>query len=90
MQEELGIDSLVTFCTSFVYRTAVTQGMIEHEFDHLFVGRYIGSCAPDPNEVAAVRWWTREEIQEQLQHSPQIFAPWFPFIVRQIAYTTAL
>lgn len=86
LQEELGIDTLLTFCSSFVYRTSLSNGMIEHEFDHLFIGRYSGTCAPSPQEVSAIRWWTHQEIQQSLHDNPRFFAPWFPLIMRQIAH----
>jgi len=82
--EELGVHASLSFHSYFIYKTDVSDGLIEHEYDHLFVGRCTTTPQPNLEEVESVVWWTQEEIEEKLQTTPEIFAPWFPFIVERI------
>jgi len=75
--EELGIHVKLRYATSFIYRADVGSGLIEHEYDHLFIGKYDGAVDPNPNEVSQVVWWSKEEIEKKLKNTPEIFAGWF-------------
>ncbi len=57
VREELGWSTTLTDVGSFVYRaTCPSSGLVEHELDHVLVGRAEGDPVPDPSEVAATRW----------------------------------
>lgn len=81
--EELGFSTSVREVGSFLYRAEdPTSGLTEHEFDHVFVGRFDGTPAPNPAEVMALRWQHLEAvIAEQAQH-PERFTPWLPLALR--------
>jgi isopentenyl-diphosphate delta-isomerase len=83
--EELGVTCPLVVGTSFVYRSDVGGGMVEHEFDHLFIGRYTGSFACNSDEVERTEWWTADEIRAMLLDSPSLFTAWFPFIFEHAA-----
>ena len=84
MFEELGVVCPLVFCTSFVYRADVGDGLIEHEFDHVFIGHYYGPFAFNPEEVEATEWWETERIREALKETPSIFTPWFSLIFERV------
>ena len=76
LREELGMDCVLDHAFSFVYRADVGNGLVEHELDHVFLGRYDGPFAADPNEVAAVRWIKPDELSRALDNEPLLFTPW--------------
>jgi len=82
--EELGIHASLSFCTPFIYKEDVGGGLIEHEYDHLFVGLCSVTPSPNPEEVEKIEWWTLDQIKAKLRTHPEIFAPWFPIIVEKI------
>jgi isopentenyl-diphosphate delta-isomerase len=84
VSEELGVVCPLVFCMSFIYKADVGNGLIEHEFDHLFVGHYDGPFALNPDEVEAVEWWETEKITQALQKTPSLFTAWFPIVFTQI------
>jgi isopentenyl-diphosphate Delta-isomerase len=64
---------------AFVYRAADDgSGLVEHEWDHVLVGRLDSDPKPDPAEVDAWRWLTDAEIDAELAEDPSRFTPWFP------------
>ena len=82
--EELGVRCPLTFSTSFIYKQDVGDGLIEHEFDHLFIGHYDGPFSPNPDEVMEVAWWESDTVKKCLQETPTVFTKWFPIIVKKI------
>jgi isopentenyl-diphosphate delta-isomerase type 1 len=82
--EELGVSCSLTFYTSFIYKQDVGKGLIEYEFDHLFIGQYDGSFSPNPEEVVEIAWWESDKIKKYLQETPSVFTKWFPIIVKTI------
>ncbi|MBQ3301101.1 MAG: isopentenyl-diphosphate Delta-isomerase, partial [Eggerthellaceae bacterium] len=55
LQEELGVAGVaLTEVGSFVYCHKFRDDLYEHEFDHVFVGRYAGPVKPNPEEIARV------------------------------------
>jgi len=78
---EMGFDCPLGFEYSFVYRAAIPPGvLIEHEFDHVFVGHFEGEPSPNPDEVDAWRWVAPDALGEELSAHPAHFTPWFALI----------
>jgi isopentenyl-diphosphate Delta-isomerase len=54
-------------------------GLVEHEFNHLFVGRSPLALAPDPAEVQATRYLTLDELaQSRRMHQ---WSVWFDTVL---------
>ena len=62
----------------FVYRAELAGGLVEHEYDHVLVGRYAGTPSPNPAEVADWRWAAPPRVGRALQRRPSAFTAWFP------------
>ena len=76
-REELGCDaSALREIGAFVYRAPFPDGLFEYEYDHVFVGSCAGEPAPDPDEVAAVRWVGADALAAELAEHPEHFAAW--------------
>ena len=53
------------------------NGLIEHEFDHVFVGAFDGEPNPDPDEIADLRWVRPASLERELKTDAELYAPWF-------------
>lgn len=51
------------------------SGLVEQEFNHLFVGLVQASLNPDPEEVGATVFVTADELAER--HAKDPFSAWF-------------
>ncbi|MBR0373401.1 MAG: isopentenyl-diphosphate Delta-isomerase [Mogibacterium sp.] len=68
LQEELGVAGVaLTEVGSFVYCHKFRDDLYEHEFDHVFVGRYAGPVKPNPEEIARVEWVPVSRLRKDLQ-----------------------
>ena len=85
LAEELGISGVaLTPAGTFRYRaTDQDSGRVEHEYDHvLFAEVPRGQrFAPDPDEVAEVRWSTHDQLASDLVATPDRYAPWLAGVV---------
>jgi isopentenyl-diphosphate delta-isomerase len=77
LQEELGFAIPLQTIFSFTYKAEVENGLIEHEFDHVFTGEYDKEIHFNEAEVAAVRYEEMDVIKADLQKAPQLFTTWF-------------
>jgi isopentenyl-diphosphate delta-isomerase len=75
--EEMGFDCPLHTAFTFVYRADVGGGLIEHEYDHVFLGRFDGTPMPDPAEVEAWRWVDPHVLTGELRREPDRFTFWF-------------
>lgn len=75
--EEMGMQCLLENKFSFVYKADVGDGLIEHEFDHVFVGVSDEIPNPDPEEVDSWRYVDRQTLKHELEEHPETFTEWF-------------
>jgi isopentenyl-diphosphate delta-isomerase len=77
LREEMGFVCGLTTAFTFVYRTGVGGSLVEHEYDHVFVGQYDGDPEPDPAEVDAWRWATPAAVRTDIRRRPGRYTSWF-------------
>ena len=78
LREEMGIACAVRDAGWFVYRAEVGGGLVEHELDHVFVGRSDREPSPAPAEVAGWRRVPLADLRSELDRMPARFTAWFP------------
>ncbi|WP_375447084.1 isopentenyl-diphosphate Delta-isomerase [uncultured Fibrella sp.] len=84
LEEEMGFRTPLSPSFSFIYHASLPNGLIEHEFDHVFAGQYDGEIPFNPAEVMAVRWVSRAELLREIATAPETFTVWFRILVDTI------
>jgi isopentenyl-diphosphate Delta-isomerase len=85
LREEFGFDTDLREVFSFVYRaTDPVSGLTEHEFDHVFVGRFDGTPAPNPEEIGEWKWVRPDELLADVRAYPESYTPWFKRVVERV------
>ncbi len=77
LREEMGFETALTKIFDFVYKADFSNGLTEHEFDHVFVGHYDGKILPDSKEVHDFAFMSMPDIAEALRKTPERFTAWF-------------
>ena len=77
LQEEMGFTTPLAKAFDFVYRAELEDGLIEHEFDHVFIGTYEGPVAPNSSEVMGVEYIHLDALAQKMEAEPARFTPWF-------------
>ncbi len=80
LKEEMGFKTDLKDTISFIYKAPFDNGLTEHEFDHILVGNFEGQPDLNPDEVAAWKWMSLEDIQKDMQENPDIYTEWFKII----------
>jgi isopentenyl-diphosphate delta-isomerase len=84
LREEMGIACPLRKAFSFIYRAEVAPGLVEHEFDHVFLGRFDGAAQPDPSEVMEVRWIDPATLRSEVASAPEAFSTWFRISIERV------
>ncbi|CAI8937152.1 Isopentenyl-diphosphate Delta-isomerase [Pseudomonas sp. IT-P2] len=86
LQEEMGITCSLRKVSTLLYREEVSNQLIEHEFDHVFVG--VSDCDPiaNPEEAHAWQWLKLSQLPARIAAAPETFTVWF----RRIVETTGV
>ena len=77
LQEEMGFTVNIQEAFSFIYQANLTNGLVEYEYDHVFVGTYNGPIAPEPAEVQDFCYKTIEDIEQDIVNDPDAYTEWF-------------
>ncbi|MGW0179631.1 isopentenyl-diphosphate Delta-isomerase [Nocardia sp. NPDC003345] len=86
LAEEMGLRVPLTEVGVYRYRAEDPRtGYVEHEWDHVLVGRLDhADPVPDPAEVAAYRWVDPPALRAELRARPDEFSPWFPGVLEVV------
>lgn len=83
LREEMGISTELKHVGELLYRAEFGNGLIEHEYDHLFTGVSDDIPTPDPNEVQSYKWVFPEELQSWMHEAPEEFTYWFRVLIEK-------
>lgn len=80
MGVEVGADNLKKLY-KFSYYTPDVEGWCENEVDNVIVGEYESEVTINPAEAADYKWIEWNELKDDMQENPDIYAPWWKIIV---------
>ena len=81
LKEEMGIYSNLREIFSFIYYVKFDNNLIEHEFDHVFFGKYNGSIKFNPIEVEDYKWISLDKLKTDIKKDPEKYTFWFAYIM---------
>lgn len=82
--EEMGFQCHLVKAFDFVYKASFSNGLIEHEFDHVFIGAFDQNPSVNPEEAHAFRWITIDSLKKEMKATPEAFTIWFRLIIDQM------
>ncbi len=83
LMEEMGFDCELEKLTDFIYRAQLDHGLTEHEFDHVFVGRWQGVPDINPVEVESYKWMDVDAVEQDIADNPDRYTEWFKIIYQE-------
>jgi len=84
LDEEMGFDVKLDKMFEFIYRAELDNGLIEHEYDHVFKGVFDGEPAPSATEVASWKWIGIAKLKENVRANPERYTFWFKHILDRV------
>ncbi len=82
--EEMGLKCPLEFVTQITYRVPLSDGMTEHELDHIFVGHSDDVPKINFDEVEEYKYMTLDEIRKEMHTQPHMFTEWFKILFEPV------
>jgi len=76
LKEEMGFDCELKEIFSFIYKVKFNNDLFEHEYDHVFIGKFNGEPIPNPEEVDEWKWVDMEELKKDIEKNPDSYTYW--------------
>jgi isopentenyl-diphosphate delta-isomerase len=83
LQEEMGMSSELTFLFKFQYKCDFENGLIEHELDHVFIGKTDDTPHLNTDEAMAFKWMSIENLEQDMLSYPENYTFWFKLIIEK-------
>lgn len=80
LQEEMGFITTLKDSVSFIYKAPFDNGLTEHEYDHVLIGKYEKDPVINPEEVADWKWMSIEKVKQDMLDHPEAYTEWFKII----------
>lgn len=88
--QEMGIDLNPEFFYKFIYKTNLDDNLIEHEYDHVFIGTYDGKPIINDEEVEDWKFTDLPSLRSDIQENPKAYTYWFKLIIEHPMLNTAI
>jgi len=77
LEDELGIGGCqLLLAGQFVYFAELADGLVEHELDHVLIGRWTEAVRPNPAEVSEIQWLEPGFLRSDLEQAPAAYTAW--------------
>lgn len=90
LEEEMGFDCDLHKVFKFTYKAEFSNGLTEHETDHVFVGVCDKTPVLNKEEAMDYRWISVPDLLEDISKNPDKYTPWFKIALEKLTLETAL
>ena len=84
LQEEMGFDCEIEKAFDFIYKKNLDKGLIEHEFDHVFIGEFEGEVCFNKEEVNAYIYRPVQAVVDEVNQTPEKYTEWFKICLDEV------
>lgn len=83
LQEEMGFTCEIQELFQFIYKAPFSNGLTEHELDHVMIGFYNENPKINKDEVEDFCWMSLEKIEKDIKQNPEKYTAWFKIIFKE-------
>ncbi len=83
LKEEMEIDCDLKEILNFIYKVKLGD-LIEHEFNHVFFGKFNGNPRPDQREAEDWKWVKPGELKQDVKKNSENYAYWFKLVLDKV------
>ncbi len=81
LKQEMGIDLRPEFVYKFIYKVNLDGNLVEHEYDHVFIGTFEGTPMINKEEVEEWKYSKLSFLRADIRKNPEVYTFWFKLIV---------
>jgi isopentenyl-diphosphate delta-isomerase len=83
LKEEMGMVADLEFAFKFQYKCDFDNGLIEHELDHVFMGKTDDIPHLNTDEAMAFKWMSIEELETDMKNNADNYTFWFKWMIEK-------
>jgi isopentenyl-diphosphate delta-isomerase len=84
LYEEMGMKAKLQFRFSFLYQFEFLNGLIEHEYDHVFIGQTDQEPEINLNEVQGWKYISIPDLEMEIGLNPELYTPWLKICMAEL------
>lgn len=82
LKEELNIEAEeLIIINSILYKVEFENGLTEHEYDHILIGKWDRDPVLNREEADDFRWISSAGLVEEVSKEPEKFTYWFRYLI---------
>ena len=85
LMEEMGMRCEMHEVYTFIYKAPVGQGLTEHEFDHVWIGRSDDTPKINREEVESWKYMSLSDLKKDIQLHPELYTEWFKITFEEMS-----
>ena len=85
LMEEMGMTCEMHEVYTFIYKAPVGQGLTEHEFDHVWIGRSDDTPQINREEVESWKYMSLSDLKKDIQLHPELYTEWFKITFEEMS-----
>ena len=90
LMEEMGMQCELREVYTFIYKAPVGQGLTEHEFDHVLIGRNDAIPNINAEEVASWKYMNLNDLEKDIELHPEHYTEWFKITFEEMTHHAKL
>jgi isopentenyl-diphosphate Delta-isomerase len=87
LKEEMGMECILRPAFCFQYHAFLDNGLIEHEYDHVYFGSTDFVPVPNPDEVANFEYINLLTLEKELANTPEKYTAWLKICFEELLLT---
>jgi len=84
LNEEIGLVTELTRVYEFGYKAVFENGLVEHEYDHVFHGVTDAVPVANPQEVVEWKYASMSELSNDMARRPEAYTAWFQILMNDL------
>jgi isopentenyl-diphosphate delta-isomerase len=80
----MGMKAKLQFRFSFLYQFEFLNGLIEHEYDHVFIGQTDQEPEINLNEVQGWKYISIPDLEMEIGLNPELYTPWLKICMAEL------
>lgn len=81
LREELDYICPLWNSFTFIYKVNLDNNLVEHELDHVVIGKCDDNPILNPIEASEYKWMSIDAIVNEMKIQPEIYTSWFKIIL---------
>ena len=86
LKQEMSFDCKLKRLFCFIYNTGFQNGLIENEYDCVFIGNFDGKILPNSKEIMNYKWISVKELKRDIIKNPKKYTIWLKIALKRIKY----